>query len=250
MLQRLYRIRIKLILIFILMGIYSLGYAQMSWDLETGYAFSGYNTIRIPGDTGTRLSLTDDLNAEPTLFWRTQLTVPFKLKHSISLLIAPLRITSEGTVDKPVNFNGVNFPANTELTARYRFDSYRIRYRYYPSRLKDHFGFGGALKIRDAAIRLSGGDQTTENTNTGFVPLLSIFYTTSLYKSLSLVIDADMLASVQGRAEDILLAVNYRAGDRYSLKTGYRMLEGGADNYTVYTFALVHYVVAAVTIYF
>ena len=40
--------------------------AQDRWrvDFENGAAISGYNDVRIPGDTGTMFSLTDDLASD------------------------------------------------------------------------------------------------------------------------------------------------------------------------------------------
>jgi hypothetical protein len=38
--------------------------------------------------------------------------------------------------------------------------------------------------------------------------------------------------------------------DHVSLKAGYRILEGGADNDEVYTFSLFHYVVAGIVMTF
>ena len=33
-------------------------------DIESGWVFPGYNDVRIPGDSGTKLSLTEDLSAD------------------------------------------------------------------------------------------------------------------------------------------------------------------------------------------
>ena len=52
----------------------------------------------------------------------------------------------------------------------------------------------------------------------------------------------DALAAPQGRAEDVLLALQYRYDATLAFKLGYRMLEGGSDNDVVYNFALLHYI--------
>jgi len=57
---------------------------------------------------------------------------------------------------------------------------------------------------------------------------------------------ADALAAPQGRAEDIFAGIVVDAGKQWSIKAGYRFLEGGADNDEVYTFAAVHYVAGGV----
>ena len=59
-------------------------------------------------------------------------------------------------------------------------------------------------------------------------------------------VDADALAGGPGRAEDVALKLGYRATPRLSLHAGYRTLEGGADVSSTYSFAWLHYAVAAV----
>ena len=55
--------------------------AQDRWriDVENGAAISGYNDLRIPGDSGTTFSLTDDLSSDPTYYWR--LRAAFLSRH-------------------------------------------------------------------------------------------------------------------------------------------------------------------------
>ena len=44
--------------------------ARAAWfvDIESGVAYNGYNDVRIPGDTGTDISLTDELTSDGTPF--------------------------------------------------------------------------------------------------------------------------------------------------------------------------------------
>ena len=63
-------------------------------------------------------------------------------------------------------------------------------------------------------------------------------------------LEGDALAAPQGRAEDIFAGILVHTGKRWSVKAGYRFLEGGADNDEVYTFALVHYLAAGVVVRF
>jgi predicted porin len=53
--------------------------------------------------------------------------------------------------------------------------------------------------------------------------------------------DGDALAAPQGRAEDVQIAVTYKFSYNVSVRAGYRILEGGAENDVVYNFALLHY---------
>lgn len=220
-------------------------------DIEGGWVFPGYNDVRIPGDTGTQLSLTEDLSADSFPAFRARYTFTLAGKHDIGLLAAFLTMRSEGTLDRPVDFNGASFPVGTPLESTFRFNSYRLTYRYlfYDSPTVQCRA-GVAAKVRDAAIRLKGGGQQSEKTDLGFVPLLSFSIRWLAHPSLSVVVDGEALAAPQGRAEDVFIGVESQLNDNVALKAGYRILEGGADNDKVYTFSLFHYAVAGMVLTF
>jgi hypothetical protein len=225
--------------------------AQLGLDLETGVAFSGYNDVRIPGDTGTKFSLSEELEADPTAFVRVRVLHTFGGKHTVSALAAPLRIRSEGTVDRDVIFEGETFDAGTPLETLFRFDSYRLSYRYdFHRGERTRAGVGLTAKIRDAAISVDGGDKECEKTNTGFVPLVNFSLLWDATERFGFLLDGDALVGPQGRAEDVLFAVVYHPAERFGLKLGYRILEGGADVDEVYNFTLVNYLAAGVTLTF
>jgi hypothetical protein len=220
-------------------------------DIEGGWVFPGYNDVRIPGDSGTKLSLTEDLSADSFPAFRARYTVTLAGKHDLGLLAAFLTMRSDGTLDRAVDFNGATFPAVTPLESTFRFNSYRLMYRYLLfDSPKFQFRVGVSAKVRDAAIRLEGGGQESERSDLGFVPLLSFSAVWLAHPWLHLVLDGDALAAPQGRAEDVLLAAVVPLNDHVSLKAGYRVLEGGADNDKVYTFSLFHYAVAGVVMTF
>ncbi|UCD64601.1 MAG: hypothetical protein JSW34_03965 [Candidatus Zixiibacteriota bacterium] len=221
--------------------------SRWSIDFEGGVAVSGYNDVRIPGNTGTLFSLSQELDSDPAFFWRARLTRSLGQRHHLSLLVAPLRLESAGRIDRSISFNGEKFDANTPLDAGYRFDSYRLTYIYdlhRSDRIRLGIGFTG--KIRDAAITLSGGGNSAEKSNTGFVPLLHLVFHWQFSKRTGLLVEGDGLAAPQGRAEDFLLAFTADLSPRLGFKAGYRLLEGGADNDEVYTFTLVHYASAGI----
>src|SRR5438309_144419 len=104
--------------------------AQSIIDFETGTVFTGYNNVRIPGDVGTYFSLKDDLKANAQIFYRVRASYVIKSRHTLSLLYAPLETKSEGSVANDIFFEGVSFPASTQLVGKYKFNSYRLTYRY------------------------------------------------------------------------------------------------------------------------
>jgi hypothetical protein len=242
--------RVNLIAVILFGSITGTCWARFTADVETGLVFSGYNDVRIPGDTGTLFSLSQELETERSVFFRLKLGYVIARRHSVTLLIAPLRLSGEGRVNRDILFEDRDFPANTPLESTYRFDSYRIGYRYhfFESRPLE-FGAGVTLKLRDASIKLAADNQTAEKKNTGFVPLINFMATWKPTQHFSLLLDGDALAAPQGRAEDVLLALRYSPSSRVGLKLGYRILEGGADVDEVYSFALVNYLVVGGTLY-
>ena len=240
---------ISLVLTIIILGVSpKTAVADWSIDIESGLAYSGYNDVRIPGNTGTDISLSEDLDAESTEFVRLRLTIGLGDRHQLSFLAAPLRFASSGMVDRNVDFNGVRFDASTPLKSLYRFDSYRVTYRYtWLSRERFKAGIGFTGKVRDAAISLDNGSVSSEKTNTGFVPLINFAFDWRFASSTGLILEGDALAAPQGRAEDVLVGIYSHPFSQMRLRLGYRVLEGGADNDEVYTFALVHYLSVGVT---
>lgn len=220
-------------------------------DLEAGMVFPGYNDVRSPGDTGTEISLSQELEADTDYFYRVRFTWAFRERHSLSLLVAPLRVASEGQVSRPIRFEGVEFAADTRLKANYRFDSYRLTYRYDLMKRQDlQAGIGFTAKIRDAAISLEDAEHKAEKTNTGPVPLVNFRVAWQPRESMAMVLEGDALAAPQGRAEDVLVSLQYKVDDPVTFKIGYRILEGGADNDEVYTFSLFNYAAAGIIVTF
>jgi len=220
-------------------------------DFEAGSVFPGYCDVRIPGDTGTLFSLTDDFSTSSSLFVRLRAGFRFHPRHTVMVLFAPLALVGVGRVDFPLDYNGLTFPANTPLDSVYRFNSYRLSWRYGLKEGKRlRIGLGLTAKIRDAVIEISGGGLASQKANIGFVPLLNFLLEWRFSSALRLLLEGDAAAAPQGRAEDVQLAVVYHKNEKWALRVGYRILEGGADNDEVYNFALLNYVLVGVTAYF
>lgn len=222
---------------------------QFSVDLEGGMVFPGYNDVRIPGDVGTLISFTTDVKTESAPYVRGRALYSPGSRHTVSVLVAPLSANVSGNLTKPVRFQDLTFPAGTAVNATYKFNSYRLTYRYDLVKNEDiEFGLGLTGKIRDAAISMSGGGQTSTKTNVGFVPLVNLRLQWHIGGGFGLLVDGDALAAPQGRAEDLLAGVTYTPSPVSTFRLGYRLLEGGADNDEVYNFTLFHYAAVGVTV--
>lgn len=220
-------------------------------DIEGGVVFATRNDARIPGKGGSDLSLVDDLDTSPAPAFRLRVGYRLSQRHVLTALYAPLQVNARGSVDRDISFMGATYPAGTPLLAVYRFNSYRLTYRYsfvWRENLEVAAGLTG--KIRDAETSLYGVE-AKRKTNIGFVPLVNIHVAwRPRGGAFGVLFDADALAAPQGRAEDVLIAATWRARDNVELRVGYRTVEGGADNDSVYSFAWFHYVVAGLAVGF
>lgn len=224
--------------------------AQFSFEVETGLAIPGYNDVRIPNEANSSLfSLTKELEADAVFTYRMMLHYRLNERSEFSLLFAPLAIKPAGNIDRDIEFQNRMFMGGKDISAVYRFDSYRLQYRYHlPERLWILEAFGLTAKLRDAEITLENEDHTASKYDTGVVPLINFLLIYELSDRISISSDGAALASPYGRAADILTSLNYKYSDKINIKAGYRILEGGSDISEVYTFALFNYAVIALQI--
>jgi len=242
---------LAMIVVFAFVPVPSQATGRWRLDFENGAAWAGYNDVQIPKSSGTRFSLTDDFKIDASYYYRLRLNYQIHPRHSLSLLFAPLSVNASGQTAFPISFNGVSFPAGASAQAVYRFNSYRITYRYELVQNQTwKVGIGFTAKIRDAAIKLEANNLKSEKANVGFVPLVHFRVEWTLTPSLGLHLEGDALAASQGRAEDVSLTLLYRLWPAVSLKAGYRIVEGGANVEEVYNFALIHYAAAGLVIEF
>ncbi len=226
-------------------------HAQVFIDMEAGMVYTGYNTVRIPGNTGTLFSLKSHIEAIPVSCVRARVGYTVNNRHTFSLLFAPLRVRSRGTVPMVINFEGFTIPAGTRVNASYTFNSYRFTYRYdFIKRPKFELGIGFTGKVRDARIEFTNLGGQVFKENVGFVPIINFRANWILTNRFGIVLEGDALAAKQGRAEDVLLAGTYNFSEDFVLRAGYRVLEGGADNSEVYNFALFHYAIMGCVYFF
>jgi len=221
-------------------------------DFEFGPFWQTKNDVQIPNDeTGTRFSLKDLAGAGPWTSGRLHLTWNFNDRHGIRVVLAPLSVTETGSLTEPVAFAGGQFDTDQPVAGTYKFNSWRLGYRYRMANrenLNAWIGFTG--KLRDAEVRLEQGTETAKDTDLGFVPLLHLAADWRFAPRAHLEFDFDGLAGGPGRAFDTALKVTFELNDRFRLGAGYRTLEGGADVESVYNFAWLHYgfVSAALTL--
>lgn len=218
-------------------------------ELEAGPAWQTRNDVQIPNDpSGTRFSLQNLVGSGPWPAGRVYVTWKLAERHGLRAMAAPLSFTETGTLDRPVDFAGRSYESDTATEGTYRFNSYRLTYRYRFHRGDEWTWWGGfTAKIRDAKVELRQGETTSRKTDFGFVPLLHLAGAWRFAPRWRLILDVDALAGGPGRAEDAALELGFDLDDRWTVSGGYRTVEGGADVDEVFTFAWLHYAVGSVT---
>ncbi|MFC2088882.1 hypothetical protein ACFLSX_04710 [Calditrichota bacterium] len=221
-------------------------------QLEFGPVWQGLNDVQIPNDkNGTRFSLADLVGSGPYPAVRLYFTWRISNRHDIRLLLAPLSYTKSGTFSSPVTFAGKTYNPSQVVDATYKFNSWRLTYRYkFYHGEQWYWWVGFTAKIRDAKIKLNQSGLSSEKTDIGFVPLLHIRGEYHFDELWWFLLDIDALAGGPGRAEDGTLQIGYNLNDQWSISAGYRTIEGGADVDEVYNFAWLHYLITSVNFTF
>jgi hypothetical protein len=218
-------------------------------ELEGGPVWQSRNNVQIPNDaSGTRFSLVDLVGSGPWPAGRLYLTWNINDRHAVRALLAPLKVQESGFLADPVSFAGSTFQEGDPVEGTYRFNSWRVGYRYrFSPRPALDLWLGFTAKLRDAEIRLQQGAVSARDTDLGFVPLLHLAADWRFTPRGHLLFDFDGLAGGPGRAFDTALKLGYDLSDRWRLSAGYRTLEGGADVESVYNFAWLHYGILSIS---
>ena len=216
-------------------------------NLESGGVTFSRNKARIPNDTGTRFDLLDLTGDGPEAYARVSATYDFNTRHALRLTLAPLESAGTGALDGPVRFQGADFAKGLPTRGEYEFNTYRLTYRWMAHRSEQwDWGLGATLLVRDAKTALQQGAVQRAKNDVGVVPLLHLYGAWHLTERTSLVADFEGAAAPQGRAIDLALSLQHTLPSGWQLFAGYRTLEGGADNDSVYTFAWLHFAVVGV----
>lgn len=218
-------------------------------DVEAGLLWFSRNDVRIPNSGGTEFDMLGLISSNPAPYLRLSLSATLEERHTFRLVFAPLQKIGTGVFDSPVVFEETTFDPNIPTEGLYRFNTYRLTYRYlFYNRNNWAFGAGIAGLVRDAKVEISQPGFTDSNTDLGIVPLLHIYAKRHLGERASITLDAEGLASPQGqgRAFDAAIRASFKVVQNWHLTAGYRVLEGGADVDEVYNFSWINFASAGI----
>ncbi len=224
---------------------------RFSLEFETGAVWQSRNQIQIPdSNNGTRFGLTDIQGNGPEVQRRVELTWNMSHRHSLRFVYAPLGFSGTGSFGSPVRFAGGVFAPGIPVDSEYKFDSYRLTYRYLIHESdRWRWRIGATAFIRDARVELRQQGTVASDSNVGFVPLLSTSVEYDIAPRWTALFDFDGLVSTQGRAIDAALKIRYDLTDHWFMTAGYRVFEGGVDN-DRYAFGWYNFALASVGVRF
>lgn len=217
-------------------------------EFETGVIWQGRNEIHIPDSAaGTRFSLADIQDSAPIVQRRVEATWHPARRHAFRFVYQPLGFSGTGSFASPVLFAGGAFTPGAPVESDYKFDSYRVTYRYlfYESSTW-RLSAGATAFIRDAKVELRQAGSTATDSNVGFVPLLSLNAEYRFAPRWMAVVDVDGLVAPQGRAFDAAAKIRHDLTDHWSVSAGYRTFEGGVDNGERFAFGWFHFAVVSI----
>lgn len=216
-------------------------------EFEIGPLWQSRNRVASPGDTGTRFDLDQLTGSGPIPAGRLTLDCDIAPDHGVRAVAAPLEVSGTGVLDQDVSFQGRNFAAGLPTKATYKFNTYRLTYRY-RFLANEHWQLrvGATGYIRDAEIRLEQGGTSERDGNIGFVPTLHLDGEYRLSDRWRIGADFDGLAGGPGRLLELAVKANYDLDENWTVGLGYRAIEGGADTDSVYAFAWVQSAVLSV----
>lgn len=220
--------------------------AQSEWKLRLmpQATFGGRNTVQRPNnDEGTRVNLNNELGRENDATFSPRIELEYNYnRHHIIATVALLGDKFKGATNRDILYDGVLFNAGNNIEAKYKFNTYRIGYRY---RLVDQprffFDIGATILFRDAYISMENSTDKAKFSNFGVAPLVSYYLEWKAAERFSLLTYGDAFAIKVGRAEDIFAGAKYQFTSNISGTAGYRLLEGGSDGDKVYTMSAFHF---------
>lgn len=182
----------------------------------------------------------------PDPYVRLYATYDFNNRHALRLTFAPLQVDGTGSLSDDVTFRDDVFTADAPTEGTYKFNIYRLTYRWtFYDRERWRWGLGAAALVRDAHITLEQGDKKQTRDDLGVVPLLHLYSAYRFNDQVLVILDVE----ARGRQWDEpsmpppsrLHTISIRDGT-WGPDTG--RSRGGADHNEVYTFAWLHYALA------
>jgi hypothetical protein len=158
-------------------------------------------------------------------------------RHELRLLYVAFEVDEMGTSPHPVFFQQRAYAVGPPIEPVYRFDSYRLGWRY--TMLENAqwtWKLGATTRVRSAEMSFRPGDVMESRRDTARLPLLTVHGEYRFAPRWRGILDFEGLAG-GGRAMDLGLRVSYDMTQSWAIGAGYRLLDPGVENANFYNFA-------------
>ena len=164
--------------------------------MRSGSAKTTLGSPETPAPSSTCWDLT---GSGPDAYVRLYATYSFNDKHALRLTVAPLETEGTGTLSEETTFQDAVFAPDVPTKGTYRFNTYRLTYRWtFHDSEHWRWGVGAAALVRDAEIALEQGDLKQSRDDLGVVPLLHLYGEYHWNDELDLILDVEGLGSTRG----------------------------------------------------
>lgn len=204
-------------------------------DYESGVLSILQNDGRY-GAEGTEFGV-NETNQRKNLVVTSRVSVELaRGAHRVTLLYAPLDLTTRATLSDDLQFRSRMFETGTSIEHRYLFDGYRASYTYELPLSGVRLQVGGSLQVRNAKVafaRADGGGYVEES-DIGLVPALKVRGEYHLRSGLYAMLDADgsstfgLVGNTKGGLYDVGLSLGFPITKAIDLFLRTRGVGGGA----------------------
>lgn len=158
-------------------------------------------------------------------------------RQELRLVYAALDFDEMGRSSHPGVFQDHASSAGPPMEAIYRFDSYRLGWRYTMLENAEWtWKLGATTRVRSAEISLRQGEVMESRRDTTLLPLLTLYGEYRFAPRWRGILDFEGLTGGGGRAIDLGLRVSYDMTRNWALGAGYRMLDTSVDGANLYNF--------------
>lgn len=223
----------------------SLGIAGMAQADETVAIKAGYMLLSPSGqftatvnNIGTRIDMENDLNFENSQQFTGEISI--NLGDSLFTLgFIPMSFTGNGTLARPITYNGTTYTAGTAVQSEFSADIIDFAYTYYlinmddmPSRFQ--LGIEASVKTVIAKTSVSGGGQIASKNITLPIPTLGLRARVALADFIGLVGRVGYLGYSGNSFLDADAQIEFSPLPTLGIYAGYRHMNLKIDTSGVY----------------
>jgi len=199
------------------------------YDWAFGPALLIRNEMTAPTNGGTTFDLDDfEKRDDPTTSAVAMISVLLKEKHDLWLLINPFESRDKGYFSSPVNFQGVEFPADSLTYSAWRMEELRMGYHYhlFKSGIWD-IKLGAGLTAIWTSIKLQTANEQQQAEVKDFVvlPLVNFYLGLNPFEQLAFYLSFEGISISTYRYIDLGTGLLWQFNPHWSARIAYHFID-------------------------